>query len=431
MYHKVILSFLLLFYSSVLTAIPPMAYICDFGTNTISVINTASNAIVATIPVGANPSSSALTPDGKYLYVTNSGEYTVSVIDAVHNVPYATISLPATGSSFPQDVAITPDGKYAYVVICGDNTTNNATVINTATNTVVAVINFPSNSYPFNVAITPNGEYAYAMGNDGNLYVVSTQTNSIVKTVTGIFNNPFGIVFSPDGNYAYVSNESSPATITVINTASYAVSSINLTGPGAGDSLGGLAVTPNGFYIYTVDVLNSYVFVVDTRNGQTVATIPVTFGGLQAIGITPDGNYAYFSGNFGTIPGLIGIISTQSNQQVGTISIPGINGNAPCPEGVTIAPLFQPLYFSGVQKINNFGVAQEHFNALSWGSSVSEINGYTLTRNGQVISTLAPTAVTYQDHNQPLKQNSTYTLQAFNNAGSTSYAPSVTVNYKL
>ena len=46
----------------------------------MSVVNTATNTVIATIPVGTNPSGVAVSPDGNYLYVTNRGSNTVSVI---------------------------------------------------------------------------------------------------------------------------------------------------------------------------------------------------------------------------------------------------------------------------------------------------------------------------------------------------------------
>jgi YVTN family beta-propeller protein len=43
----------------------------DRGDNTVSVIDKASNTVVATVPVGIAPIAVAVTPDGKYVYVAN------------------------------------------------------------------------------------------------------------------------------------------------------------------------------------------------------------------------------------------------------------------------------------------------------------------------------------------------------------------------
>ena len=50
------------------------------GAETVSVIDTASDAVKDTIPVGDNPGRPAVLPDGTAVYVANKGDDTVSVI---------------------------------------------------------------------------------------------------------------------------------------------------------------------------------------------------------------------------------------------------------------------------------------------------------------------------------------------------------------
>src|SRR6266566_730045 len=47
--------------------------------DTVSVIDTSTNTVVATIPVGIIPEAIAITPDGTRAYVANAGSNTVSV----------------------------------------------------------------------------------------------------------------------------------------------------------------------------------------------------------------------------------------------------------------------------------------------------------------------------------------------------------------
>src|SRR6516225_2190272 len=67
------------------------AYIANSGSNDVSVIDTATNKVTATIPVGAFPLGIAVTPDGGNVYVTNSNSATVSVIDPVSNTVIDTV----------------------------------------------------------------------------------------------------------------------------------------------------------------------------------------------------------------------------------------------------------------------------------------------------------------------------------------------------
>jgi len=56
------------------------AFATDFFLNQVTVISTATNQIIANIPVGANPNDIAFTPDSTKAFVTNEGDTTVSVI---------------------------------------------------------------------------------------------------------------------------------------------------------------------------------------------------------------------------------------------------------------------------------------------------------------------------------------------------------------
>src|SRR6266478_4562418 len=67
------------------------AYVTNSGSNTVSVIDTATNLVVSTIPVGKVPDGVAITPDGTRAYVTDAGSSTVSVIDIATNTVVATI----------------------------------------------------------------------------------------------------------------------------------------------------------------------------------------------------------------------------------------------------------------------------------------------------------------------------------------------------
>ena len=49
--------------------------------NQLSVVDTASNAVIATISVGTAPHGITTSANGAYAYVANSGDGTVSVID--------------------------------------------------------------------------------------------------------------------------------------------------------------------------------------------------------------------------------------------------------------------------------------------------------------------------------------------------------------
>jgi len=124
----------------------PFAYITNYGSNEVSVINTATNRVTATIPVGAGPEGIVITPDGTKVYVANYEDGTISVIDTASNNVTATVSV----GSGPWGVAVTPDGKKVYVVNSDSDTTS---VIDTATNNVTATVKV--GSCPVGIAVNP------------------------------------------------------------------------------------------------------------------------------------------------------------------------------------------------------------------------------------------------------------------------------------
>ena len=73
----------------------------------MSVINTATNTVVATVAVGTDPAWVAITPNGAFAYVTNIGSNNVSVINTATNTVVATVTV----GTNPLGVAITPNGN--------------------------------------------------------------------------------------------------------------------------------------------------------------------------------------------------------------------------------------------------------------------------------------------------------------------------------
>jgi YVTN family beta-propeller protein len=120
--------------------------------------------------VGSNPQYVTITADGAYAYVTNYGNNTVSVINTASDTISATINV----GSYPNGVAVTPNGEYAYVANYGSGTVS---VISTASNTVTVTVTVGSN--PWDVAIASNGEYAYVANyGSGTVSVISTATTA-------------------------------------------------------------------------------------------------------------------------------------------------------------------------------------------------------------------------------------------------------------
>ncbi|WP_158545140.1 YncE family protein [Dyella monticola] len=70
------------------------AYVANCLDNTVSVVDMATNTVSATVPVGSNPLSIAVSPNGAAVYTANEGDNTVSVINAATNTVTATTPAP-------------------------------------------------------------------------------------------------------------------------------------------------------------------------------------------------------------------------------------------------------------------------------------------------------------------------------------------------
>jgi YVTN family beta-propeller protein len=88
-------------------ALAQSAYITINYANTVSVIDTPTNTVTATIPVGSSPTGVAATPDGSKVYVTQGAANTVSVIDTATNTVVGS-PIPVGRSPWPTAIAIGP-----------------------------------------------------------------------------------------------------------------------------------------------------------------------------------------------------------------------------------------------------------------------------------------------------------------------------------
>ena len=247
--------------------------------NTVLVIDTGTNSVVATVTVGSAPFGVAITPDGAHAYVTNIRSHTVSVIDTGTNTVVATV----TGLGLaPHRIAITPDGTRAYVA----NTNVSFSVINIGTNTVVATV--PAGTNNNGMAVTPDGTRAYMTDEfSGAVLVIDTGTSTVVATVA-VQSRAAEVAITPDGTRAYVTNENS-GTVSVIDTGTNTV----LATVPVGGFPRGVAITPDGTRVYVANQNPGTVSVIDTGTNTVVATVtglggPFVLAIKKALSRTPE-----------------------------------------------------------------------------------------------------------------------------------------------
>ncbi|MFD3422577.1 IPT/TIG domain-containing protein [Streptomyces decoyicus] len=256
------------------------AYVANRGSNTVSVIDTATDTVSSTIPTGAGPSFVAISPDGTRGYVTVSDDGLVSVIDTATNAIIANIPV----ASGPAMAAITPDGTRLYVTQQAGNTVS---VIDTATDTVTGTITVGGG--PTGIVITPDGTRAYvACLFAGAVSVIDTATDTVAATIP-VGGVPILLAVAPDGAEVYVTNVAT-STVGVIDTAAGAV--IATIGVSAQPRF--LAASPDGAHLYVANALPDTVSVIDTATRTVVENIGVGNGPTGVV-VFPDGTHAYVS----------------------------------------------------------------------------------------------------------------------------------------
>ena len=325
------------------------AYVANGASNIVSVIDTATNKVTATIPVGVFPWGVGITPDGRFAYVVNSGlarpetenctAGTVSVIDTATNSVIATTPVDRS----PEGIAISRDGASAYVASTCDNTVS---VIDTATNALAATIETHALT-PSRIALTSDGAFAYTTtGTSHDVTVVDTATRVAISTIP-VGGCPYGIAIQPDGSFAYVANLAAcppvppnvgPGSISVIDTASKTVVATTLDFPFGFPNF--VAITPDGASAWVTNC-DLGVCVIDTATNAVTATFATSTTSAYNLGIafTKDGKSAYVA-CYGTPSGAC-VIDTATHALTATIPV----GGSPTDIAVASVQLFSLDHF--------------------------------------------------------------------------------------
>ncbi len=320
----------------------PFAYATNQFSNSVSVIDAATNTVVKTIDVGVEPAGIAITPDSEKVYVANFQSRSVSVIDTATNTVTKTIILGSdpSGGDRPYQVAIPQDGTKAYVSQQGNG--GKISIIDTATDMLLGspIPLGLDPDFAFPISIKPDGTRLYASSRFSRaVAVVDTSINMVLTTIPTVDHVPFFVSVTPDGTKAYVGNDASdvvgfqPSTVKVIDTLSNTVVDTIAIGsdPIADAGSGQIAFLPDGSRAYVVGRNgDTQVAVVDTVTNAVIDNISVTTfecssnsarGCPLGITIASDGGKAYVTVGRDPSDGDVAVIDTATNTWVDTIPI--------------------------------------------------------------------------------------------------------------
>jgi YVTN family beta-propeller protein len=173
--------------------------VVSIGSNSVTFIDTATNAIKHTTYVGRSPHEAFFTPDGSEVWVTVRGEDYISVLDGKSFEEKTRIKVPAG----PGMQIFSPDGKYGYVCSSFNPET---VVITVADHEIVGHVKQDSPFCP-NIAATPDGKQVWLTLKDtGKTMVFDARPPfAVLKSMdTGPISNHVNFAGNAKGIFAYV-----------------------------------------------------------------------------------------------------------------------------------------------------------------------------------------------------------------------------------
>lgn len=253
----------------------------------INIIDTCTNEVATLSLPGSNFKGVAVTPDNSRIYVANNSapNDAVEVIDAATNLIIASVPLPL-GSS-PIGIVVSHDGTRTYVANLGSNTVSviDSDPFSGTYNTIINVIALPPGYSPQGIEITPADDRLYVTGGGlgGNIVLMVDIVTEVVTSIitSGMSVNPYMPVVTPDGQFVYVSNALSP-TVSVIQNSLVPVLVATISGFPSGTF--GIDITPDGQFVYTANRNDGTVSVVRTSDNTIVGSpidvgnVPIAFG---------------------------------------------------------------------------------------------------------------------------------------------------------
>jgi YVTN family beta-propeller protein len=304
-------------HSVVLSMDGKTAYVSNEWSDNVSVVDLARFEVTDTLIAGGGPAGLALSADGQFLYVVNSFSSDISII----NLSTGEEQKRLTAGNNPSGVRITPDGSELFVASrrtisrpFGDTIRCEMTVVNDSKKRIADRKDIKSAYMLENIAFTPSGDLALVplMRPKNNVPTIQVERGWMMTAGIGIierkppertiqllldepnayYADPFGIVITPDGKKAFVSNAGvdcisvldidavrniiAESTDEILNTYSnhLGISSrfvISRIPTGANPK--GLALSPDGKTLYVAEHLQDRIAIISTDSLLTTGTI--------------------------------------------------------------------------------------------------------------------------------------------------------------
>lgn len=237
----------------------------DRGADGIGVVDIAQHKLLRIIRGGTDPEQTAITSDGRRLFVANEDAGQASVIEVSDGRVVATV--PVGGE--PEGVDLRPDGKVVYVTSEADN---QVAVIDAATAKLITT--FKAGPRPRATGFLPDSSRAYITAENGAaVMVVDAIAHTPIETIAldgGDLVRPMGVVSSADGKLVFVSTGRGKSVVIIDTATNRAIAAIEV-----GERPWGIAATADGRFVFTANGPSNDVSIVNVPDRKVVAKIPV------------------------------------------------------------------------------------------------------------------------------------------------------------
>ena len=302
----------------------PAAAASLFVTNTksdsVSVIDTNTFEVLATIPVGnGKPNRIVFHPDGKWAWVVYDKSHDLGVIDADTRKLVKRVKIGGN----PYNLSFTPDGRYLLVLDWSSDTSNDEIIFYDLQaekiDGRVEVSTWPAHS-----VFSRDGKRLYVSGETaGDLTVIDVTTRTTVARHVHGGGDAMGLALAADGKILYAAAGENKTILKIDTATNKPIGTIALPGIVHESTL-----TLDGRYLYTTLRRSNKIVVVDTASDKIVTTIPQK-GYPDLVTMEPTGRHALVTNRWADH---VSVIDLTTHAQVRTIPV----GKAP--HGMALRP---------------------------------------------------------------------------------------------
>jgi YVTN family beta-propeller protein len=209
--------------------------VANYAAGSVTVINTATDSVTATVPLPAPAGGQPPAPMGMVVLPSSADAYVVdqannqldelSLSGATANAFVAELEVgnQGTGAESPADIDLVQNPTVGTEIYVGDSGTDQVSVVAATSNTVNNV-SIGAGNMPVALVAAPDGCFVAVAQGAGTVYLISATTNTVLRALTGM---PATCLAMQGDSSAYV--ESSGSVAAVPTLLSYELQAVQTT----------------------------------------------------------------------------------------------------------------------------------------------------------------------------------------------------------